>query len=346
MPSLTLQLENVPQLKSEIKRLVEEKDAVVLAHNYMSRDLQNCVLELGDRGYIGDSLQLARRGAEVKSDLIVFCGVHFMAETTSVLCPEKEVRLPDHDAGCSLADSITPDGLKAWKAEHPDGHVVMYVNTTAEIKSLTDTCVTSSNAVAICKNILEEQGDDQKILFGPDMFLGSFVKRELEKSLGRKLDNFLIWMGECHVHAGIRPEDINRSLREHPDADFLVHPECGCQTSVAEMIATPGDISPENEKQELHLFSTGQMIDHVQKNPRGKYIVATENNHIVGLERAAPEAEFIPANPKALCGYMAMITLPKLRDALAAENDSYTVKVDEEIAEKARVPIERMVAIG
>ena len=199
--------------------------------------------------YVGDSLGLSRQGAATDATTIAFCGVHFMAETASILSPEKTVLIPDLDAGCSLADSITPDQLRAWQAKHPGAITVMYVNTTAEIKALTDYCVTSANAVAVVEHILREHGADTEILFGPDMFLGAYV----EKTIGRALH---VWDGECHVHAGIRPADIARTRAEHPGADFLIHPECGCSTSVMEYVAA-GDVDAEG----VHMLSTGGMLD-------------------------------------------------------------------------------------
>src|ERR687883_885405 len=211
--------------------LKKDKNAVILAHNYQLPEVQDVA------DFIGDSLALSRNAASTDADIIVFCGVHFMAETASILCPEKTVLIPDPDAGCSLADSITPEQLRAWQAKHPGAITVMYVNTTAEIKALTDYCVTSANAIAVVEHILREHGQDTEILFGPDMFLGAYV----EKSIGRALH---VWDGECHVHAGIRPRDIERVRAEHPGADFLILPECGCSTSVTEYVAA-GDVDAE-----------------------------------------------------------------------------------------------------
>jgi quinolinate synthase len=197
---------------------------------------------------VGDSLGLSRQAAAAGAGTIVFCGVHFMAETASILCPEKTVLIPDLDAGCSLAASIDAEQLLQWKARYPAGVVVMYVNTTAEVKALTDYCCTSSNAVQVVRHILEEHGEDTEILFGPDMWLGAYVERQL----GRRMH---VWDGECHVHAGIRPADIEATRAEHPEADFLIHPECGCSTSVMEYVAA-GDVSAEG----VHMLSTGGML--------------------------------------------------------------------------------------
>jgi quinolinate synthase len=259
--------------------------------------------------------------------------VHFMAETASILSPDKTVLLPDPDAGCSLADSITAPQLRAWKAKHPGALTVMYVNTTAEVKAETDYCVTSSNAAAVVEHIYREHGEDTEILFGPDMFLGAYV----EKVTGRKMH---VWDGECHVHAGIRPSDIREMRDSHPDADFLIHPECGCSTSVMEYVAA-GDVDPDG----VHMLSTGGMLRYAQTAPSGTTaIVATETGMLHPLQMAAPDVDFVAANEAASCRFMKMITLPKLRDAL--REMAPVVKVPEEIAERARLPIERMVAIG
>jgi quinolinate synthase len=323
-----LAVEDIPGLQREVRALAEERNAVILAHNYQVPEVQDVA------DYVGDSLGLSRRAAAAGADVIAFCGVHFMAETASILSPEKTVLLPDLGAGCSLADSIDADQLRAWKAQHPGALVVMYVNTTAEVKAETDYCCTSSNAVQVVEHIWAEHGDDTEILFGPDMFLGAYV----ERVTGRKLN---VWMGECHVHAGIRPADITRVREENPGAEFLIHPECGCSTSVMEYVAA-GDVDAEN----THMLSTGGMLDFARESDADTFIVATETGMLHPLEQENPGKRFIPANSCAVCPYMKMITLPKLRDALRDGGPLYTVKVDPELAERARVPIERMVAIG
>ena len=320
-----LTLENIPALKGEVRKLAQERNAVILAHNYQVPEIQDVA------DYVGDSLGLSRQAAAAGADTIAFCGVHFMAETASILCPEKTVLLPDLDAGCSLADSISADELRAWKAEHPGAIVVMYVNTTAEVKAETDYCCTSSNAVQVVEHIWREHGEDAEILFGPDMFLGAYV----EKATGKRMQ---VWMGECHVHAGIRPDDITEVREQNPGADFLIHPECGCSTSVMEYVAS-GDVDAEN----THMLSTGGMLKHAQESDAETFIVATETGMLHPLEQENPGKKFIPANQQAVCGYMKMITLPKLRDAL--RDGEPTVTVDREIAERARIPIERMVSI-
>jgi quinolinate synthase len=320
--------EDVPALQDEVRALARERDAVILAHNYQRPEVQDVA------DYVGDSLGLSRRGAATDATTIAFCGVHFMAETASILSPEKTVLIPDLDAGCSLADSITPDQLRAWQAQHPGAVTVMYVNTTAEIKALTDYCVTSSNAVPVVEHILREHGPDTEILFGPDMFLGAYV----EKTIGRALH---VWDGECHVHAGIRPSDIARTRAEHPGADFLIHPECGCSTSVMEYVAA-GDVDADG----VHMLSTGGMLTYAAERAGrgGTAIMATETGMLHPLRMAAPDVDFIAANERASCRYMKMITLTKLRDGL--RDNIFEVRVPEAIAERARVPIERMVAIG
>jgi quinolinate synthase len=325
-PTQLLELENLPALKDEVRALAAERDAVILAHNYQLPEVQDVA------DFVGDSLGLSRQAAAADERVIAFCGVHFMAETASVLSPEKTVLLPDLDAGCSLADSITADQLRSWKAQHPGAVVVMYVNTSAEVKAETDYCCTSSNAVQVVEHIWREHGDDTEILFGPDMWLGAYVERET----GRRMH---VWDGECHVHAGIRPGDINDMQAAHPDAEFLVHPECGCTTQVMEFVAS-GDIDSEH----THMLSTGGMLDFARESDADELIVATEVGMLYPLQKENPGKTFIPANRMASCKYMKMITLPKLRDAL--RELAPVVKVDPAIAERARIPIERMVAIG
>jgi quinolinate synthase len=321
-----LLLENIPALQDEVRALASERGAVILAHNYQLPEIQDVA------DYVGDSLGLSQQAALADAETIVFCGVHFMAETASILCPEKRVLIPDLDAGCSLADSISAAQLRDWKTAHPDAIVVMYVNTTAEVKAETDYCCTSANAVRVVEHIYAEHGSDTEILFGPDMFLGAYV----EKSTGRAMH---VWDGECHVHAGIRPGDIASVRAAHPGADFLIHPECGCSTSVMEYVAA-GDIGSDG----VHMLSTGGMLSYARSHPGATAIVATETGMLHPLRRAAPETEFIAANEAAHCRFMKMITLPKLRDAL--RDGVHEVKVAPEVADRARRPIERMVAIS
>jgi quinolinate synthase len=326
-----LLLESIPALREQVRALADERGAVILAHNYQLPEIQDVA------DYVGDSLGLSRQAAAVDADTIVFCGVHFMAETASILAPEKTVLIPDPDAGCSLADSITAEQLIEWKAQNIGAVVVMYVNTTAAVKAETDYCVTSANAVDVVAHIFREHGDETQILFGPDMFLGAYV----EKVLGRKMT---VWDGECHVHAGIRPAELNVVRAAHPGADFLIHPECGCSTSVMEYVAA-GDVSADG----VHMLSTGGMLSYANQNEdpataRRTVIVATETGMLYPLRQAAPDIDFIAANEAASCRYMKMITLPKLRDAL--RQNRHEVKVPPKIADRARLPIERMIAIG
>jgi quinolinate synthase len=320
----------IASMQAQVRELASERGAVILAHNYQLPEVQDVA------DYVGDSLGLSRRAAASEGEAIVFCGVHFMAETASILCPEKTVLIPDLDAGCSLAASIDAEQLTAWRAEYPEGVVVMYVNTTAAVKALTDYCCTSANAVDVVRHIYQTHGEDTQILFGPDMWLGAYV----EKQLGRRMH---VWDGECHVHAGIRPADIEATRSAHPGADFLIHPECGCSTSVMEFVAA-GDVSADG----VHMLSTGGMLQYAETAERDgttrEAVVATEVGMLHPLQMAAPDVEFIPANAEASCQYMKMITLPKLRDALRFMK--YEVRVPAEIAARARVPIDRMVALG
>jgi quinolinate synthase len=318
--------DEVSRLQDEVRALAEERNAVILAHNYQVPEVQDIA------HFVGDSLGLSRKAAATDANVIAFCGVHFMAETASVLSPDKTVLLPDLDAGCSLADSITADQLRAWKAEHPGAIVVMYVNTTAEVKAETDYCCTSSNAVRVVEHIRREHGDDVEILFGPDMWLGAYV----ERVTGRRMQ---VWDGECHVHAGIRPRDISAVRAAHPGAEFMIHPECGCTTQVMEYVAA-GDVDPEH----THMLSTGGMLDFARGSDADTFIVATETGMLHPLAKENPSKSFIPANRAAACRYMKMITLPKLHDTL--RDLAPQVKVDPGLAERARIPIERMVAIG
>jgi len=333
-PPGALEPQDVERLSREVRALAAERNAVILAHNYQVPEIQD-VADL-----TGDSLQLSREAAETEADVIAFCGVHFMAETASVLSPEKTVLIADPDAGCSLSDSIDADQLRAWKAEHPGAMVVMYVNTSAQVKAETDYCCTSSNAVHVVEHIWREHGPETEILFGPDMWLGSFVARELGLTEDpEQYARFHVWDGECHVHAGIRPGDIAAMRAEHPGAEFLIHPECGCSTQAMEYVAS-GDLDPDG----VQMLSTSGMLNHVSEHPDGEFIVATETGMLYPLQQAAPQSRLIEANRMAFCRYMKMITLPKLRDSLREMR--FEVKVPADVAARARVPIERMVAIS
>ena len=311
------------ELQQEIKHLARERNAVIIAHNYERSEVQDVA------DFVGDSLGLSREAAKTKADVIVFCGVHFMAETAAVLSPEKIVLLPDLAAGCSLAATIDADQLREWKAEHPGAVVVSYVNTSAEVKAESDYCCTSGNAVEIVNSIPA----DQEILFLPDMFLGAHVRR----ISGRK--NMHVWMGECHVHAGIDPEDIRLQRAEHPRAEFLIHPECGCATSVVEAMSA-GDIDPTG----VQILSTEGMIKRPQTSPNDEFIVATEVGILHRLRRENPTKTFYPANPDAVCAFMKVTTLPKVLSSL--QRMEHRITVPAPIAARARLAIERMVAIG
>lgn len=310
-------------IREEILEWKKKRNAIILAHNYQIPEVQ----DIAD--VVGDSLALARAAMNTTADTIVFCGVHFMAETAAILNPEKTVLLPDLEAGCSLADSITAEQLREWKAEHPGAVVVAYVNTTAEVKALSDYCCTSSNAVPIVQSIPE----DQEILFLPDMFLGSYVQRVTKR------ENMHIWMGECHVHAGIAPHQVDDMFEEHPEAELLVHPECGCSTSSMYLLSE--GLLPEDK---THVCSTGGMLKHATESESKEFIIATEVGIIHQMQKNNPEKIFLPANPEAVCPFMKMITLPKVLASL--KENKHVITVPSDIAEKAIVAIDRMVSIG
>ncbi|GJG87353.1 quinolinate synthase [Gemmatimonadetes bacterium T265] len=310
-------------LSDEIRSLAASRDAVILAHNYERPEVQDVA------DYVGDSLGLSREAAKTAADVIVFCGVHFMAETAKILSPEKTVLLPDLAAGCSLASTIDAAQLRAWKAEHPGAVVVSYVNTTAEVKAESDYCCTSGNAVEVVDAIPA----DREILFLPDMFLGAHVRR----MTGR--ENIHVWMGECHVHAGIDPEHITLQRAAHPGAEFLIHPECGCATPVVEAMSA-GAIDPTD----VHILSTEGMIKRPAESTRDEFIVATEIGILHRLRKAHPGKTFYAASDRAQCAYMKVTTLPKVRHAL--ETMTHEITVPNAVAARARRAIERMVAIG
>jgi len=310
-------------LKEKIMQLKKEKDVVILAHNYQIPEVQDVA------DFTGDSLGLSRQAATVPQKTILFCGVNFMAETAAIISPQKKVILPDLEAGCSLSDSITIDELKNWKKQHPSAITVGYVNTTAEIKSELDYCCTSSNAVNVVKAIPE----DKEILFLPDMFLGSYVA----KMTGRK--NIHIWAGECHVHAGITPEDVTKKLDSMKDPELIIHPECSCTTPFMYDVA---DGSFDDKK--VSILSTEGMLKHVTESKSKNFVVATETGILYKMKQENPEKTFIPASEKAECQYMKMITLEKVYDALV--NEKNVITVPKNIADKARLAIDRMLAIS
>lgn len=308
---------------SRIKVLARERDAVILAHNYQRPEVQDAA------DFVGDSLGLSREAAKTKAKVIVFCGVHFMAETAAILSPDKTVLLPDMAAGCSLAATIDGAQLREWKNEHPGAVVVSYVNTTAEVKAESDYCCTSGNAVDIVNSIPA----DRDILFLPDMFLGAHVRRVT----GR--ENIHVWMGECHVHAGIDPENINAQRALHPGAEFLIHPECGCATSAVEAVSS-GAVDATG----VQILSTEGMIRRPAISDSEEFIVATEVGILHRLRRENPKKRFIPANDRAVCAFMKVTTLPKVLASL--QHMQHRITVDPDTAAKARRAIERMVAVG
>lgn len=311
-------------LATEIIRLKKERNAIILAHSYERPEVQ----EVAD--FVGDSLGLSRQAAATEASTIVFCGVHFMAETASILSPGKNVLIPDLDAGCSLAATITAEELRKWKAAHPDAVVVAYVNTTADVKAETDYCCTSSNAVKVVQAIPPEK----EILFLPDMFLGLHVKR----ATGRT--NMRIWAGECHVHAGIRPGHVTAQRAAHPGAEFLIHPECGCVSSMLYMKGGGESCGLDDAK----VLSTEGMVNHARQSPAREFIIATETGILHRLEKFNPGKTFYPVNENAVCRFMKMITLEKVLRSL--QEQVFEVKVPEGLAAKARLAIQRMIEIG
>lgn len=308
------------ELINEIQKLKKEKNAVILAHNYQIPAIQ----DIAD--FVGDSLGLSQQAAATNADIIVFCGVHFMAETASIISPNKKVLIPDLQAGCSLAATINAEQLRKWKEEHLDSVVVSYINTTADVKAESDYCVTSSNAVKVIKAI----PIDKKILFLPDRFLGMYVSTVT----GRDME---IWSGACHVHEKIGDVNFDDARAVHPNAEFLIHPECGCSSSC--MLKSQMYFDCKN----IHIYSTEGMIKHVMKSNFSEFVIATEVGILHRLKKIRPDAKFFPLSENAICEYMKMITLEKLYDSLRYEQ--YEVKVPSEIAERARLPIERMLSI-
>ena len=309
-------------LTREIQRLKKEKNAIILAHNYQISQVQDVA------DFVGDSLKLSRMAGETDASYIIFCGVHFMAETASIISPDKKVLIPDLEAGCSLASSINSNELLKWKNENPDAVVVSYVNTSAEIKALSDYCCTSSNAVKVVQSIPK----DTTVLFLPDMFLGAYVAEVTKRK------NIKIWPGECHVHAGITDKDINLMLNEYRNAEFMVHPECSCTSSTLYHVSK-GDINKESK-----ILSTEGMMNEARVSKNNQFLIATEVGILSRMRQENPSKEFIPIKDDAICKYMKKITIEKVYNSLV--NNVYEVKVPENIARKAIVPIERMLAIS
>jgi quinolinate synthase len=310
-------------LIAEIHRLKAQHHAVILAHNYQYGVIQ----DIAD--FVGDSLGLSQEAARTDADVILFCGVHFMAETAAILSPDKTVLLPDLEAGCSLANSITAEQLRAWKAEHPDAVVVSYINTTAEVKAESDYCCTSGNAVKVVQAIPPER----EILFLPDMFLGSYVHH----ITGR---NIRTWAGECHVHAAITPEVINQVHQSHPDAEMIIHPECGCVTSCMQAKAS-GDLQ---NGQDIQILSTEGMMRYTQESAAKEFVIATETGVLHRMRKACPAKTFLPISESTLCHYMKLITPEKLLASL--QHMQHQITVEPQLAARARQAIERMLALA
>jgi quinolinate synthase len=307
----------------EVRELARQRDAVILAHNYQLPEIQ----EVAD--HVGDSLGLSRVAARADASTIVFCGVHFMAETAKILAYDKTVLIPDAKAGCSLADTITAPQLREWKAEHPGAVVVSYVNTTAAVKAETDICCTSSNAVDVVASI----PSDTEVLFGPDQFLGAHVQRQLNR------ENMHIWPGECHVHAGINGAELKARVAENPDAELFIHPECGCATSALYLVGA--GVVPEAR---TRILSTSGMVAAAAATTAPKVLVATETGMLHQLTKANPLVLFEPVNRAAVCKYMKMITPAKLLRSL--RDGVEEVHVEPDVAERARRSVERMIEIG
>ncbi len=308
--------------RTEIERLKTERNAVILAHNYQIPAIQ----DIAD--FVGDSLGLSLQAQATDAETIVFCGVHFMAETAAVLCPEKTVLIPDLAAGCSLAATITAEQLRQWKAEHPGATVVVYVNCTADVKAEADYCCTSANAL----NVIESIPEDQEVLFAPDMFLGEYLREKTNRPIH-------VWMGECHVHAGIRPEHIEQQFAAHPDAELLIHPECGCVSSVMWHLEK-GDLPADRTR----ITSTTGMVQTIADSSAQKFLVATETGILHQMKRQHPDRTFLPVKADAECMYMKMITVEKLLRTL--REGIHRVEVPADIAARARGAIERMVSIN
>ena len=314
--------EETEGLMEEVKKWKKKRDALIIAHNYQIPEIQ----DIAD--YVGDSLGLSQEAAAAPQKLIVFCGVHFMAESAAIFSPEKTVLIPDLGAGCSLAASIDADTLRKWKKRYPEAVVVSYVNTTAEVKAESDYCCTSTNAIRVVQSIPK----DKEIIFVPDVFLGDYVAR----MTGRKI---YVYPGQCHVHARATSTDILAKLGKYPGAELLIHPECGCTSECMHYVARN-----ELPKEKTHIFSTSGMLEYAKNSKKKTFVVATETGIIHRLQKDSPKKKFVPLRKDMVCEYMKMITLEKLLNSL--KNIEFQVKVPYEIAQKARLPIERMLALG
>lgn len=315
-------INNQKKLITEIKKWKRKRRALIIAHNYQIPGIQ----DIAD--FVGDSLELSQIAAKAEEKLLVFCGVHFMAESAAIFSPDKTVLIPDLKAGCSLAASIDANELRRWKRRYPKAIVVSYVNTTAEVKAESDYCCTSTNAIRVVESIPK----DKEIIFTPDLFLGDYVAR----MTGRKI---YVYPGECHVHARVLPKDIFAKLGQYPGAQFLIHPECGCVSECMHYIAVK-----EIPQESTHILSTGGMLRYAKTSKAKQFVIATETGILHRLKKENPKKEFIPLREDMVCEYMKMITLDKLLNSLV--NLEFEVKVPRDIAEKARIPIERMLAIG
>lgn len=307
----------------EIRRLARERDAVILAHNYQLPEIQDVA------DHVGDSLALSRIAAASPASTIVFAGVFFMAETAKILAPDKTVLIPDPRAGCSLADCIDVEQLRAWKAQYPDAVVVAYVNTSAAVKAESDLCCTSANAVEIVAGIAPER----PVLFLPDQFLGAHVQR----ATGRT--NLHVWMGECHVHADISPQALREKADASPESELFIHPECGCATSALWLSGT-GDLPMGR----THVLSTGAMLERARTTRASSVLVATETGMLHQLRRANPSVRFEAVNDEAQCPYMKMTTPEVLLRSL--REGTTEVHVDVDVARRARRAVDAMIAVG
>src|SRR5215469_3994569 len=315
--------EEILAKQERVRKLCEERRAVILAHHYQRREVQ----EVAD--YVADSLRLSQSAAATGADTIVFCGVHFMAETAAILCPTKTVLLPDLRAGCSLAAAITAEELRAWKARFPDAVVVAYINTSAEVKAESDYCCTSANAAKVVRAIPAEK----PILFLPDKFLAQVVARQAERS------NIIPYPGYCHVHRTIRAEDVEGVLEAHSDVELLLHPECGCVSSCMAK-ALDGSLAFNR----TFFLSTEGMLQHISASPAKEFAVGTEMGILHRLKKEFADRSFYPVNPNAVCAFMKTITLDNVMRSL--ETLSPQVTVPQETARKARRSIERMLELA
>jgi quinolinate synthase len=315
--------EEIPALQAEIRALAKQRNAVILAHNYQRPEVQDVA------DFVGDSLGLSRQAAKTAAGVIVFCGVHFMAETAKILSPAKTVLLPDLDAGCSLAASVTAEDVRQWKAKFPGYVTVGYVNTTADVKAELDYACTSGNVLDVIDAIPEDKG----ILFLPDFFLGAHIRRN------RPHRNVEVWLGECHVHKGINPDTLEAQRQAHPEADVLVHPECGCAGQIIYAMGR-GEISPER----VHIASTERMIQLTKERPAKEFIIATETGIMHRMQQVAPGKRFLAADPEAVCAYMKSITLPGVRESLV--KNQFVITVPDDVARRAKLSLDRMVSLG